>query len=333
MKEKLFIGIDVSKTKLNIAVQKGDIFAETEIPNSVKRIRSQFTKEKKQVQEQNQTLHVVFEATGVYHLFLAKTLGELGIDFTITNPLKIANYKKEILSRGKTDPVDAKAILSYAILHKPEVTQVKSLQQEKIASLLKALEDQIDLLSSIRHKLEAFNHNPYTDKLVLKSLHAVIRTIKKQIKELEEEIVRQAKEAAPEEWERLKGIKCVGNRMAATTIAFFGDFSTFENVKQVTAFAGLDPMANQSGKFNGKTRISKQGNRYVRKILYMCAMSASVYNDSCKNLYERLIQKGKKSKQARVAVGHKLLRQIFAVVKYNRVWEKDYHRHVMEKSA
>lgn len=324
MKEKVFVGVDVSKEKLNIAVQREEEIKESEIVNSSKRIRSYFTKEKKKASELEKNLHVVFEATGVYHLFLAKTLGESEIDFSIINPVKSANYKKEISKRGKTDPVDTRAILSYAMLHRPEITKVKSLSQEQIASLLKGLEDHCEMVSAIRHRLEACNHNPYCHKLVIKSFHDVILTTKKEMEEIEKEIVRLVKETAPEEWDLLRGIKGVGKRMAAVTIAFFGDFSNFENCKQVVAFTGFDPISNQSGRFNGKTRISKQGNRYIRKILYMCSISASMYNGSCKELYDRLILKGKKKKQARVAVAHKLLRQIFAVVKYQRVWEENY---------
>lgn len=333
MKEKFYVGIDVAKAKLNLAFDKSDSIEEFEIENSIKRICNYFIKEKKRTEKQDQSLHVVFEATGVYHLFLAKTLSELEINFTVLNPIKIANFKKETLKRGKTDPVDARAILSFAQTHNPEPTRSKSMSQNKIASLLKALEDQSDILSSIRHRLEACNHNPYCDKQVIRSFHAVIVSIKKQIEKLEDEIQKQVKETAPEEWKYLMGIKGVGKRMAAVTIAFFGDFSTFENCKQVVAFAGLDPIANKSGKFCGKSKISKQGNRYIRKILYMCALSAMRHNTACKEKYEQLLLNGKKKKQARVAVAHKLLRQIFAVVKYKREWDDNYGGKIVKKIA
>lgn len=333
MKEKMFVGVDVSKAKLNMAFQNCGKIDESEILNTLKAIRGFFRKIEKFAQIEQKEIQVICEATGVYHLLLVKTLNEMEISFSIINPIKIANHRKEIQKRGKTDPADARVILSFSILHNPLPTKIKSLAQNKIVSLLKCLEDLSQTLSASRNRLEAYNSNPFTDKKAIKALHSVCITIKKEMKELEKEIIKQVKETAPEGWKLLKGITGVGNRMAAVTIAFFGDFSEFENSKQVAAFAGLDPVANQSGKYRGKTRISKQGNRYIRKILYMCSLSAMRYNGSCKELYERLLLKGKNKKQARVAVAHKLLRQIFAVAKYQRVWEENYGGHLIEKIA
>jgi transposase len=113
---------------------------------------------------------------------------------------------------------------------------------------------------------------------------------------------------------------------AATIIAETNGFALFNNQKQLTSYAGYDVVENQSGKRTGKTRISKQGNSHIRRILHMPAFTAVRKNvPVCKALHERLTAKGKKKMVAYVAVQKKLLLLIYTLWKKNEAWKQSYY--------
>ncbi len=113
---------------------------------------------------------------------------------------------------------------------------------------------------------------------------------------------------------RLQSIPGLGKRTSMSLIIVSGGFTRFENAKQLAAYVGLCPRIFESGtSVKGRSRICKMGMSKVRKLLYLCAMRAIRANKTCKEMYERLKEKGKSGKLALVAVANKLLRQAFAV--------------------
>lgn len=153
----------------------------------------------------------------------------------------------------------------------------------------------------------------------------LIEKIEKSIKELEKEIKELTKKNYQEEYKLLKSIPGVSDRVIGVVISIFGGFKRFKSVKDAVSFAGLNPSPYESGisvKKSGK--IKKMGNPYARKILYMAALSAIRFNKYCRELYERLVSKGKAKKLALVAVAHKLLRQAYGVLKNRRPFDENF---------
>jgi transposase len=74
----------------------------------------------------------------------------------------------------------------------------------------------------------------------------------------------------------------------------------------------------------GRVHISKIGGKQLRHTLYMCALNAKATNMACKALYDRLVAKGKNKELALIAVCNKLLKQVFAVVKSNTLYNDNY---------
>jgi len=128
--------------------------------------------------------------------------------------------------------------------------------------------------------------------------------------------------------ELLDEIPGIGFFTAATLIAEIGDFSLFNSPKALTAFFGLDPSVNQSGKFNGdRNKISKRGTRIGRRILFTVAMASirrtrngRAINPVLRDFYASKCV-SKKKKVAIVAVMHKLLHYIFAVLRDQKSFE------------
>lgn len=91
------------------------------------------------------------------------------------------------------------------------------------------------------------------------------------------------------------------------------------------AFAGLDPKIHKSGtSVNERSHITKKGNKLIRKALYMAALSASISNEQCIKLKERLLKVGKMKRVIQVAIAHKLLRQLFGVIKSKKKYQSNY---------
>jgi transposase len=128
--------------------------------------------------------------------------------------------------------------------------------------------------------------------------------------------------------ELLNAIPGIGFITAATLIAEIGDFSLFKSPKAFTAFFGIDPSVNQSGKFNGdRNKISKRGTRIGRRVLFTAAMASirttrkgEAINPVLRDFYAAKCV-NKKKKVALVAVMHKLLHYIFAVLRDNKPYE------------
>ncbi len=109
-------------------------------------------------------------------------------------------------------------------------------------------------------------------------------------------------------------------------------FNRFETSSQLCSFSGLTPLIRQSGSsVRGKARISKIGNAKLRNLLFMCSFTACKCNKACRELYERIVAKGKSKKLALLAVCNKLLKQAFAIVKSGRKYDINYKNELVQK--
>ncbi len=111
----------------------------------------------------------------------------------------------------------------------------------------------------------------------------------------------------------------------AKTVSALICFEHISSAKQLASYAGLDVVFNDSGKRKGKTSISKKGNKFIRKAIFMPALSASRHNHHLKELYKRLVAKGKNKKAALIAVARKLLLLIYAIWKNDSVYIPEYN--------
>ncbi len=322
MSYKKWIGVDVSKEVIDIAIYDGKQYTLFQIKNQKKAIIKFFSKLEKAGE-----YHVVMEATGIYHLVLFTALIELEFAVSVVNPLIIKRYSEMKMKRAKTDIVDARLIAMYAFEQKPKLSQLPNATQEKIFSLFKAVEVFQKIMTSLNNRLLALKSYNCQHETVINEIKKNIRSAKSSIKKLENEIYDIIENNYAQLNKRLMQIPGVGPKTSSMIIGCFGYFENFDNAKQVVSFAGLNPNPRLSGKsVNRGSNISKKGNPLLRKMLYLAALSAKTCNPNCKMIYERLLNKGMPKMKALVAVAHKLLRQIFAIAKYNRIWRPDYCR-------
>jgi transposase len=149
--------------------------------------------------------------------------------------------------------------------------------------------------------------------------------MEKEIRVLELKLESLLEQWQPAQLKNVSSIKGIGKRATAMLIVFTQGFKHTKNHRQLISFAGLSPTEYSSGSsIQGKPRIYKRGGKNLRDVLYMCSMNAIKTNNACKALYERLKANGKTGKQALIAVCNKLLKQVFAVVKNNTLYQPNY---------
>ena len=322
---KKWIGIDVSKDKLDISIFDGNSHSALQILNSRKSITSYF---KKVVNKSE--YHVTMEATGVYHRILFATLVTLEFDCSVVNPYRIKKFSEMKMIRAKTDSVDAKIIAEYGCEQKPILSTLPSKCQMEIITIFKAMESYQKLVTSLRNQMLALRSCESEVTLVIKAYQKTIKDNRIIIRKFEDRIKEIVLANYEEVYKRLLEIPGIGPKNSSLILGYFGKFEGFDSVKQVVSFVGINPHPKTSGtSVRGRSNISKRGNPVFRKMLYLAALSAKRYNPDCILYYESLLARGMKKKKALIAVAHKLLRQVFAVVKYDRTWVRDYRKNCL----
>ncbi len=127
------------------------------------------------------------------------------------------------------------------------------------------------------------------------------------------------------QYELLISIPGVGKKLAWVIVGVLRGFEDFEDARRVSSYIGICPEPWESGKVVKRGKMSRKGSSFIRRILYLCAWSASRFNKDCKELYERLLMKSKSKKVAMVAVANKLIRQSFGVLKNGRGYIPNFH--------
>src|SRR5690606_35691988 len=162
----------------------------------------------------------------------------------------------------------------------------------------------------LKNKLhgEAVLGNP--SKVVVSSLKRSLKQLDKEIKNLEDKLLVFVKEAHQDLLTRLESIPGIGRKTAIMLVVLTGGFERFTKTMELCSYAGLTSVLRQSGSsIRGRPHISKIGSQKLRNLLFMCSFNACKYNRACRDLYQRIVAKGKSKKLALIAVCNKLDRK------------------------
>lgn len=322
----MYLGIDVSKARLDCLKvlkenQEGKHFSNTK--TGIKRLLKWL--------DNSFEVHVVMEATGVYWQHCALAIHKQGYKVSVVNPAQVKYFAKSILRRGKTDPMDAELIALYAQKMQPEAWHPNAHEVDELKLLVRERDDLVSQLRQAKNQLHAHKHRSFCPTTILKLLKQKIKLLEKQLKILEQAIQAFCHEHFTELFRSLLSMPGVGLVTAAVLIAETAALESFNHPKQLTAFAGIAPAPNQSGSFTGRTAISKIGNPRIRQALYMAAMQAR-HKSVFKDLYLRLVNKGKAKKLALIAVARKLLIIAFTLAKTNSLFDPHFlHKKLAQK--
>lgn len=273
--------------------------------------------------------HCVMEVTGPYYLKLATWLYDRGFKVSVVNPLVIKRFSQMRLLRAKTDKADARMIADYAKTEKPEYWQPPAAYIIKLQQL-DALQQQLQKQrTALLCQEEAFTASGMMDKEIKQVIKKSIDHLDKQLKLIDGKMEAIIEQEHGQMVNNITSIPGLGKKAATMLIVLSGGFSKFTNYKQMSAYVGLSPRIYESGtSVRGRAKICKMGMSRVRAILYVCAWSAKRYNKACRELYERLVAKGKSGRLALIAVANKLIKQAFAVATKNQLYQENIIKNV-----
>lgn len=271
----------------------------------------------------------VMEATGVYYEELAYFLHYKKQMVSVQLAIKIKYFAKSCNLKTKTDKVDSKMIAEFGIEKNLKGTDLWVPPSEDFKMIRDLSREHTSLkqdLTSAKSQLHALNHAHEAYKEVIGFKKRQIDFYETQIIEVEKEIYRLIKldNKLHSKIEKIATIKGVRFITIIKVLAETNGFLLFKNIRQLVSYAGLDVIEKESGKYKGKTRISKKGNARIRSALYMPAMTASQHNTTLKTFYER-INKGRTIKrQGLIAVMRKLLILIYTLWRTDKKYIENY---------
>jgi transposase len=317
MKFKLFIGIDVSKSQLDVFMRNGGFHAV--FPNYQEGFKAMIEWIMGHAGEVlGSEILFAFEHTGMYSHNLAVFLDQKGFPFSIIPGLELKRSMG--MKRGKSDKTDSRAIAEYAF-EKKEKIKLYNLPSKTLGSLKRLLSYRERLVkerAAFKTRLGEYNEVfPDGDFGVFPESHEqVISCLDKQIDKIEAEMTRLVKQddALLKQYKLINTIKGVGPQTALTMIVLTGGFTLFEAWRKFASYAGIAPFPNESGLFRGKTRVSGLANKRIKALLTMCASTAIQHNPEMKYYYERRVMEGKNRMSTLNIIRNKMLSRIFAVV-------------------
>jgi len=269
--------------------------------------------------------HCVMEATGYYHYQLAYYLLESGMKVSVENPLSVKRFIQMKLSKIKTDKSDSKLICEYAQQVDLKLWKGNSKDEMECLQITRALSVYTKQSTMLKNKLHGESVLGEPSKAVVRSLKRSLKQLVKEIKNLEDKLLVLVKEVHQDLLTRLQTIPGIGRKTAIMLVVLTGGFDRFTSASELCSYAGLTPVIRQSGSsVKGRPRISKIGNQKLRNLLFMCSFNACKYNKACRDLYERIVAKGKSKKLALIAVCNKLLKQAFAIAKSGLIYDDTY---------
>ena len=271
----------------------------------------------------------VMEATGVYYEELAYYLHDSEETVSVHLAQKIKYFAKSCNIKTKTDKVDAKVIAEFGVeknltglgLWTPpgeDFKLIRDLTREH-TSLKKSL-------TTAKCQLHALNHAHITNKEVMKMKKEQISFYEKQTTLVEKEIIKLVKQDSElhTKIENIATVKGLGYITIIKIISETNGFLLFTNIRQLVSYAGLDVIEKESGKYTGKTKISKKGNVRIRTALYMPAMTAAAHNKTLKKFYNRVNEGRTIKRQGLIAVMRKLLILIYTLWKKEEAYVENY---------
>jgi transposase len=310
----LYIGLDVSKDVVDVA-----------LPSGVVCYRQTAAGYAQLLAALPADAIVVLEATGPYGLRLLAALHQAERPVCVVNPLQARRFAQSQLRRGKTDRVDARVLSDFGAALRPRLTEAKSFSQQQLQqrqALLDLLRRQLVALRQHQHALE---QALWPDPPSQAALAEQIARLERQIAELEAELDRAACVAFPA-YSRLRAVPGLGPKTVAALLLAGPGLAAFAGWRQAVAYVGLCPRQYESGtSVRARPRLSKLGDGRLRRLLYLASWSAARANPACRALYERLLERGKAKQQALCAVAARLLRQAWAIVKFDRQFDPEFH--------
>ena len=317
-----YAGVDVGSRELVLALRIGECAKDCgSFTNDKEGIRALA----KHLRALKRPVFICMEATGTYFLRAAAMLAMVkGISVMVANPRAIKDYARATNHRSKTDKVDARVIALYAQRESFIEWQPPSENLIFLRSISRRIDERVREKAAEKCRLHALRAAGEYPRCVEKDILASIKGHEECVKRLRKEALEiiKADDELRLKFGLLLSITGVGETSAVRILAELCAMPDCMSARRWTAYAGLDPVHNESGTSIRKPgRISRAGNARLRSALFFAAMVASRHDHHTRAFYEKLLLKGKKKLQAIVAVMRKLLHAIWGMFKNSTTFD------------
>ena len=308
MAEEKFVGVDVAKEQLQVAVAPGGgswsmAYTEEAVAELVGTLQAEPPK------------LVVMEATGGLELPLAAALQSAGMAVAIVNPRQVRDFARATGRLSKNDRIDAEILAFFAATLRPAARPVPDEQQQALDALLLRRRQLIEMRTMERNRLSICR-----DARSRADIQQHIAWMEARLSELDDELGNEIRRSPL--WrvqdELVQSVPGVGPVTSAVLVAELPELGKLTR-KQIAALAGVAPLCHDSGTLKGK-RSCWGGRATVRCALYMATLSATRYNACIRAHYQQLVARGKAKKVALIACARKLLTWLNAMVRDRHPW-------------
>ena len=306
-RSQMFVGIDVSKAQLDIAIRPEGRFV---VPNT----EAGVTELIERVKALPAGL-VVLEATGGLQIPLASALALAEVPVVVVNPRQVRDFAKATGQLAKTDAIDAEVLARFAEAIRPEPRPLADEQTQVLAALVLRRHQLIDMLTAEKNRLAS------AGRAIRKNLRAHIVWLERALHQADTDLAEAIRQSPiwREKDELLRSVPGIGPVLTTTLLATLPELGTLTH-KQIAALVGVAPLNRDSGTLRGR-RTCWGGRAQVRAVQYMAALTATRFNPVLRTFYRRLCAAGKAKKVALVACMRKLLTIVNAMLKHRTPWK------------
>ena len=330
MQIKHFIGIDVSKDTLDLSVVvNGKALSHYCIANSTREIKSTVLKIIKTIKGSFDDTVFCMEHTGLYNLPIVKWLHSNQARMWLESGVHIRRTLG--LVRGKNDKIDSSRIAMFAYTNRHQIKLWTP--PRKVIEKMAALLSQRARLVKAKKQLTTANKEQkrFLDKEIMHSLNKytnrTIVVIDKQTEAIENEILGliRTDEKLKRMYQIITSINGIGLVTASYILVTTNEFININDPKKYACYSGVAPFEHTSGtSVRGRNRVSHMANKSIKALLHLSAMSALNTPGEMKDYYNRKLAEGKNKMSIINAIRNKLILRIFACIKQNREYEKNY---------
>jgi transposase len=306
----LFVGIDVSKDKLDLA--RSDSKTLLTFDNAAQGI-AQIV----QLLRDSPPSVIVIEATGGLERLTLDALTDANLPVALANPGQVRHLAKGLGILAKTDKIDAFVLVEYARHASPRLAAKRSANQTELEALVTCRRQ----LTHVRTE-QTNRRGRTTSKSAIKSIDAVLTAINKQIEKLNQQIRKliDSDDDFSSIDKLLQSVPGVGAVLSSTLLAELHELGTSDR-RSISALVGVAPFNHDSGQLKGKRSI-RGGRASVRSTLYMATLTATRFNPVIKAFYNRLKAAGKLNKVAIVACMRKLVGFLNVMIREKLYWNE-----------
>ena len=308
MENKVYVGIDVSKDKVDVALRPGEeAWTVTQDDSSLEELVMKLKDIKPEL--------VVLEATGGYETRVAAMIAVAGIPVSVVNPRQVRDFAKSTGKLAKTDRLDARAIAHFAEAIKPEARYLADEESREIAAMMSRRRQLVEMMVAEKNRLHTCHPN------LTAEIKEHLEWMEQRLRALEDEIQKriQKTDIWHEKDDLLQTVPGIGKIVSSTLLTELPELGKV-NRKKIAALVGVAPLNRDSGKYKGRRGVWG-GRSSVRSALYMATLSAIRFNPVIKTYYEKLLARGKLKSVAMTACMHKLLTILNAMIAESKPWD------------